>query len=159
MTMERYTRCSHCRTVYLRLVSGSHGYHTSHRDDRYCPECLAVVREALQHVPPKFECAWVETTDVRLEQVLTWEGEAEAEAEELRAQGKIVGRRVTSPLFDLTGQRQERSGIVHGRDGFKGRTFEFRYWVTQDDDTPTDIQIREEVEVNLETGQTRPWRL
>ncbi len=53
MTMERYTRCWHCRGQYLRLVSGSEGYNTNHTDDRFCPDCLEVVVKALESVPTK----------------------------------------------------------------------------------------------------------
>ena len=53
MTMEKYTRCSHCCGQYLRLVSGRDGYNTNHTDDRFCPRCLDVVSKALASVPVK----------------------------------------------------------------------------------------------------------
>lgn len=159
MTSERYVRCSHCRVVYPCLMSGGPGYVTNHTDPRYCPDCLDVVHKALASIPPKFECDWVEVSEVSLEQVLAWKRNQDAARQQLRSQGQLVGERVAFPLFDMTGERRERSGIVRGQDEFAGRTFEFRYWVTQDDDTPTDVTIREEVERNLETGELRPWRL
>jgi len=158
MTMERYKRCWHCRSEYLCLTSGERGYHTSHSNDRYCEDCDAAIKAALAEVPRKFECDWVDTTDVTLEQCLAWKRDGDEARAKARAEGKIVGERITAPLFDLTGERRERQGIVYGRDKFKGRTFEFRYWVTPDDDTPTDVTFREEVERNLETGATLPWR-
>lgn len=157
MTMEHYKRCWHCQRGYLCLVSGSHGYHTNHTDSRYCPECLGAINEALQHVPRKFEHDWVETTDVTLEQVLAWKKDADEARERARAEGKLIVVRITTPLFDLSGKRQERSGIVKGKEGFEGRTFEYRYWTSSEVDVE-DVAIREEVERNLETGGLRPWR-
>lgn len=158
MTSERYIRCSHCRSVYPCLMSGGPGYVTNHTDGRYCPDCLEVVHKALAAVPPKFEHDWVEVTgEVPLERVLGWAREAREAREAARASGKIVGERVAFPLFDLSGERQERSGIVNGLDEFAGRTFEFRYWQRRDSDDIEDATIREEVERNLETGELRPW--
>jgi hypothetical protein len=156
--MERYRRCWHCQSKYLCLISGERGYHTNHDNDRYCEVCDAVIRAALAEIPRKFEKDWVPTEAVTLEQVLAWKRLDDEARSKARAEGKFVGERITSPLFDLTGKRRERNGIVYGKDGFKGRTFEFRYWVTPDDDTPTDVTLREEVERNLVTGELLPWR-
>lgn len=153
---EAYKRCTHCQTVYLCLLSG-HSPRTKHTDDRFCPDCLEVVRAALREVPRKFEKTRVPATDVTLDQLLAWEQETETEA---AAKGGLQARRVAFPLFDLTGKKKHHTAFVKGRgQGFTRRTFLYSYWTTEGVIDMNDVTIEEEVERNLETGQTRPWGL
>lgn len=153
MTMERYRRCQHCQTVYLCLTSGSYGYHTDHRNPRYCEECETTINEALSKVRVKFKRVWKPVHDVTLEQLLEWE---KTTNEEQAAQKGIVGRRVSAPLFRMDGLKvvdTQKAAYVRGRDKFKHRYFHYRYWKGEEDEA----EITEEVEFNVETGQTRPW--
>lgn len=157
MTMERYHRCQHCQIVYLCLTSGSHGYHTDHRDARYCEECAEVIRKALATVPVKFKRIWSATKDVTLEQLQTWEKLNNAEQDAKNPNMPRI-RRVSSPLFRMDGphiKAVQKTEFVRGRDKFSQRYFNYRYWKGEEDK----VEIAEELELNVETGQTLPWRL
>ena len=154
MTMERYHRCQHCQTVYLCLTSGSRGYHTNHKNTRHCEDCAAAISNALATVPLKFERVWEKTDDVTLGQLQEWEKLNNAEAD---AKNGIVIRRVSSPLFRMDGpniKAAQKTEFVKGRDKFARRYFNYRYWEGEEDE----VEITEELELNLETGQKKPWR-
>ena len=157
MTMERYHRCQHCQIVYLCLTSGSHGYHTDHRDARYCEECAEVISKALATVPVKFKRIWSATKDVTLEQLQTWEKLNNAEQDAKNPNMPRI-RRVSSPLFRMDGphiKAVQKTEFVRGRDKFSQRYFNYRYWEGEEDE----VEITEELELNVETGQTLPWGL
>lgn len=146
MTSHRHHRCDHCRVVYSFQASG-HGCGRATNDPHYCPDCKKVVIEALKVVPPKVERVWVAVEDVDLSTVLEWEREHRRRCEE---EGKIFVRRISAPLFDLEGNRTQRTGIVyHG-----GRIFQYRYWEGEEGD----VEITEEMARDIETGRTEPWR-
>lgn len=147
---ESYKRCTHCRDVYLIVLSG-HSPRTEHTDGRFCPDCLKVVQEALSKVPRKFEQVWEPTTDVRVEQLLAMQSAGE---NAVRATGGIVARRVSAPLFNLETGEVSKQGYVQGQDNFAGRHFHYRYWEGKEDEA----EVTEEFERNLATGELRPWR-
>ena len=151
MTMERYKRCQHCQDVYLCLMSGGPGYHTNHNNPRHCKECAEVIHNALSAVPRKFRRFWEETTDVTLDQLLEWEKLNNAEAD---AKNGMRIRRVSVGLIRLeTGKSDERA-YVKGRDKFADRYFHYEYWEGEEDE----VRIIEELELNVETNETKPWR-
>lgn len=154
MTMERYHRCQHCQDVYLCLTSGGPGYHTNHKNTRYCEGCAKVISDALSAVPTKCERIWEKTDDVTLNQLLDWEVLNNAEAD---AKNGFVIRRVSSPLFRMNGPNitaTQRTAYVKGRDKLSRRYFHYRYWEGEEDK----VEITEELELNKETGQKEPWR-
>jgi len=156
MTMERYHRCQHCRTVYLCLTSGERGYHTNHKNTRYCEECDLAIRNALATVPVKFEHIWRKTNEVTLKQLLEWEKLNNAEQAAKYPDMPSI-RRVSSPLFRMEGSNiteRQITEFVRGRDEFVGRHFNYRYWKGEEDEA----EITEELELEVETGQTKPWR-
>lgn len=151
--MERYYRCKHCQDVYLCLVSGQYGYSTSHKDTQYCEECALVIRKALSTIPVKFERVWEKTGDVTLKQLLEWEKLNNAE---LDRQNTFPIRRISLPLLRIDGQNVseiQKTAYVRGRDEFKGRHFNYRYWDGEEDNA----EITEELELNVKTGKTTTW--
>jgi hypothetical protein len=79
MTTHKLKRCEHCQTPYSFQSSG-HGA-SKHNDDRYCPDCMKSVMEALKLVRIKFEKKWLPTTDYTKEQIIT------AQKERIKATG------------------------------------------------------------------------
>lgn len=154
MTMERYHRCQHCQSEYLCLTSGERGYHTNHKNTRYCEGCAAVIRVALSAVPVKFERIWEITNDVTLGQLLEWE---RLNSEEQVIRDGFGIKRVSSPLFRMNGPNitaTQKTGYVKGRNEFARRYFHYRYWENEENKA----EITEELELNIETGQKEPWR-
>lgn len=169
MTMHREKCCGHCGIRYYYQSSG-HGCFDELNDDRYCPECKAVISAVLKKIPLKVEKVWVPVSeifgdDITLDLLLAWERERE---EEMRNSDKICARRMTFPLFDMSGKRTEHSGIVFGRDDkFKSYTFEYRYWTDNEesknwyhecDEIREDIKISVEMERDIATGKLYPWK-
>ena len=149
---EAYKRCVHCQDVYLCLLSGGpSGYNTDHKDSSYCPDCLEAVNQALSRVPKKFEHDWVPTQVVTLAELLGWEQEAETERQ---VRGGFSVRRVMMGLINIETGQSQRTGYVQGRGEFAGRTFSYAFWPDREDEA----EIKEEVERDLLTGVTRPWR-
>lgn len=54
-------RCTHCKIRYYYQASGE-GCGDDYNDDRYCPECMQIITDALKKVPIK-----IERRDVRVE--------------------------------------------------------------------------------------------
>lgn len=144
----RHRRCAHCLDVYRYLLTG-HGCTDATNDPQYCPVCKAAVLEALRAVPRKYERVWIPTTEVDLPTLLRWEAEWDAERQEV---GLNV-RRVAFPLFNLTTGERTRQGYVRSRAG-QAAHYLYQYWPGRE----AEAEIKVEVERNLTTGETRPWR-
>jgi len=161
VTTKRQRRCLHCFDVYVYTPSTYGEEFPKFNHGSYCPVCWEVVETALKAVPRKRERTWVEVTDVSFERLLEWEARRAVEPQPLQTgTGKtlnvVVGRprRVFSPLFDLETGAHTIIRAVKGADAFAGRTFRYTRW--SDDREP--VKIEEEVERDLATGETRPWK-
>lgn len=55
---HRRKRCEHCKTQYSYQASGEGCFHPLN-NDRYCPDCMAIINEALKDVPEKFHREWL----------------------------------------------------------------------------------------------------
>ena len=151
MTTHRLKRCQHCLVTYSYQSSG-YGCFEPTNDDRHCPECRAVILEVLKDVPRRFEKVWKATDEVTFEQLKEWERAWDLEAEE---RGALQMRRILPGLFDMENPSNKHVlRCVSGRGFFQGKTYTYEYWTTK----PDDVKIRVEAEVDLETGDTRPWK-
>jgi hypothetical protein len=103
-------------------------------------------------VPRKFKRSWEETTDVALDQLLEWEKLNNAEAD--AKNGGLQIRRVSVGLIRLKTGESDSRAYVRGRDKFVGRYFHYEYWKGEEDK----VRIIEELELNVETNETQPWR-
>lgn len=56
--LMRPKRCQHCKSQYSYQASGA-GCGDPLNDDRYCPDCMAVINAALEKVPVKFKAEWL----------------------------------------------------------------------------------------------------
>lgn len=155
MSTQRYKRCTHCRTVYSYYASGQ-GCEGRLNHDRHCPDCRKVVLDALATVPAKFANTLLPTTAVTLDQLLAWERERDARR---KKDGGLFARRIRFPLFAMDGSnRTNRTGFVGGEGALKGRMFSYSYWVDPEIEGYLEVQVDEEMQRNLETGETVPWR-
>lgn len=90
MTLHRFNRCKHCQQPYSYFISG---INPQYNDNTYCPECMAIIAEALTHVPIKFHKKFIDTTDYTKEQIIETQNE--------RCSNGPPVRRVMPGLFDL----------------------------------------------------------
>lgn len=73
MCSTKIYQCIHCGTPY-----GGEGSvdpwemmtPNPYEDDRYCPDCMRLVVNALKDVPKKYEWRWVESTNYTREQIV-----------------------------------------------------------------------------------------
>jgi len=98
MTTATRNRCRHCQQTYIYHPSFYGGEEANHpyNDDRYCPDCYRVVKEALSKVPAKYEKRFVESGNYSKEQIIAHQEE--------RCRNGIPVRRIFPTMFDLTGQ-------------------------------------------------------
>lgn len=156
MTSHRRKRCISCGVRYSYQASGWGAPKYNHHD--YCQECYEVVCEALKKVPRKFKKDLVETEEVTLEQLREWEQAWKDEHEEKVQNGSMFFpyvRRIGVPMYNVETGAVMKNEFVTGRDDFHHRVFNYEYWPGKEDEAV----IREEVEVNCETGAIRPWSL
>lgn len=100
MTSHRYMTCSHCGTPYSYQSSGhwEGDYPAQLNDDRYCPACMKIIRDALAKVPTLFEWRDVPSTEYTIEELKALDEKASTEAHN---SGFPRARRVFLPLTDL----------------------------------------------------------
>lgn len=133
MTVERYRRCEHCQDVYTYQLSG--GGAPKYNDGRHCPECREAVCKALQGIPRKAECRYVDIKelpqyqDVTLDQVRVWE----ANLAERRKDG-LVAQRIWPGLYKLddsgklTEDVQSIRQVIASEGPHKGVAFRVSTW-------------------------------
>jgi hypothetical protein len=133
------TRCVHCKEKYEYIMSGSL---EGHINSEYCPICLAVINDALNKIPKKYEPRWISIYDIprfkdlTLERVLKWEKGHES-----------FCQRIWPGLVDLeTGDCFCIRGVP-GLEEFTGIFFQVGTWNKR-----PDFSIKVEVEYNLQTG-------
>lgn len=153
--MHYYKRCDHCKTVYSYQASG-YGCHHENNSDMYCIDCMQVINDALKLVKPKFKDAWIETTEVTVDQLKKWEADKIEEHNKNNTTGiKFpLMKRVFAGTYNMETGDKDVIEHVDGRDDFKGREFIYSY-NTKD---PSVINITTRVELNIETGATKPWK-
>lgn len=152
MTSFRQKRCGHCRAPYACRMSGN-GCQDPLNEGTYCPDCKRVVLEALIAVPPKFEKV-IEPVDISFDMVKGWYDEDETQRASRRAEGQLVMRRLSMPLYDLDDpDNRYIAGYVQGRGRWDAYLFQISYWTKRGDP-----QVTTELEKNLQTGEIRPWR-
>lgn len=138
---EAYKRCTHCQDIYICLLSGHQS--NAHTDSKYCPVCHETITKALSTVPRKYKRVWAKTDVVNLEMLLKWE-----------EQDKNYIKRVSFPLFNLETGQANNHGIVKGQGYLQGRLFKYAYWPGKEQE----VEIEEEMEQNLLTGELLPWK-
>lgn len=148
MTTVLYKRCIHCGTEFLYVTSGHSLYEVDERfspHGDYCRSCWGVVVEALSRVPVKWRLVTKSTSsvprfqDVKLDDVLRWEKEAE------ERNPKPVFRRVAFPVFDLQNPGNVNNArYVSALDGpHRGELFLVSTW-SKSDDYEVTVNIWEE---------------
>lgn len=145
-------RCQHCQVVYTYQPSGF-GCIRPENSGSWCPGCKTVIDNALQSVPPRVERFWEPVESPTCAELVALEKERWDKG---KAEGKIMARRVFSPLFDLTGEKGvEQNGQVMSVPGYSGLTFRYNYWSKLGVDTG---EVKVEMERDLQTGETQPYR-
>lgn len=152
MTSHRRKRCLGCGIKYSYQASG-HGA-PKYNDATYCQSCREIVVTALKTIPTKFKKDLVVTTEVTLEQLKEWELH---HREEYDRSNNIMpyARRIGTGMYDSRTNQVMKDAYVTGIGYYHHRVFNYQYWPGKEDE----VEIREEVEVNIETGATRPWSL
>lgn len=156
MTTHQRKRCISCGVRYSFQGSGWGAPKYNHA--QYCEGCYEVVCNALKNVPTLFKKDLVETDAVTLDQLREWEAQSWADQEKDIKEGKRwfpPVRRIGIGMYDTESGQAMKDNYVTGRDEFHHRVFNYQYWPGKEDEA----LIREEVEVNVETGATRPWSL
>lgn len=148
MTTHRMRRCHHCMVTYAYQSSGP-DCHEETNDRDYCPECKAVIVEALRTVPRRVEQFWEVVTGKEADQVLEKKKQNEEDVARRRAAGQIIGVRIGMPLFDLQSGASSSCVFVH-LDGVE-------YTVTTWSDDREPARVHRSMERDLQTGKTRPW--
>jgi len=148
MTTHRRARCQHCGVRYYWQPSGG----GAPQDDNpyHCLDCSAVIREALSSVPLRVEKIWVDAGPEFPSAPVIHEEEM-IRINEMRSEGKLVGRRIAAPLFDLKNP-SNRNEV-----GFARRNETLcRYSFWTDDPEETSVVVIP-MEKDLVTGDTVPW--
>ena len=160
MTTHITKRCRHCGEVYHYMASSYGDPFPEHNDHDYCPDCKAVIDDALLLVPKRKEHRFV-TVDLgpaAIGKLIDWYHEDE----ELKALERSLSdnlftgmRRVGVPMFSLEDGDSTTDMFVKGRDELAGRTFVVTQWRRSGK-----IQrVSEEVEYDLvEDRPSGPWR-
>jgi len=93
--------CIHCKTKYYYQASG-HGCDDELNDDKYCPECMGAIVDALKSIPVKFEEIDTDASDeVTYKELLA-----------IRKKCTNMFIRIRMPLFDMsTGDYQNNIQI------------------------------------------------
>jgi hypothetical protein len=135
--------------VYKYKATGG-GYDPDSSKD-HCRGCCKAMREALEAIPVKWERVWIPVardSGITLKLLREWEHETH------KGSAAPNMRRVAPGLVNDEGVFQVVH-IVQGKDGYKGRTFQYAYWPGKEDEA----EITERVARNVETGQTEPWKV
>jgi len=81
--------CAHCGIRYAFQGSGQGCFHPLN-DSNYCPECMAVIRVALDKVPKRVEKRWIPSTVYTKDQILKLMDESDAELDRLHEERSAV---------------------------------------------------------------------
>jgi hypothetical protein len=129
MTSRQGKRCRHCQAGYVYQASGP-GCGDRLNDDRYCPQCKAVIVQALSALPVLFQCRYFpvsevpEYADVTREQVEQWEADFQE-----RRKTQVLGQRIWPGLFDMETGDQYCIRQVRATSGpHQGTPFRFSSW-------------------------------
>ncbi len=145
MTTFRQKRCSNCSVRYSYQASGYGGLQKDN-DDRYCPDCLCVVRDALERVPKRSQRAWVGCSDATVESLVAQENSAS------KPEGWLPIRRVLPGEIDMARPSNKHMQGFVLRDG---RTYRYEYWTEQGGMAAGRVYI--EVEKDADDHILGPW--
>ena len=143
MTTEATYRCRHCLARYTYYPSGCPYFCTELNDDRYCPECKTVIRNALKDVPQRIERFGKPYDGITLDEL------KERVAKQNR---ESMWVKVAAPSFDMKDpdNRNSSGWLMLDEDGLE--VF-YSYWSKKGDH-----RIEVEMERNVETGEEYPWK-
>ena len=152
MATHKRRRCRHCKVVYNYQTSG-HGCSRSDNSNTHCSDCKTVIDNALKAVPLRVEKFWGLVEDPTCAELVQLEKERWDKA---NSEGRVMARRVFSPLFDLTGEKGvEKNGLVMAVPGHEGLAFRYSYWSNIGVESG---EVHVEMERDLVTGETQPYR-
>lgn len=137
MTTHKQTICRQCGTPYSFQGSGhwEGDYPAELNDDRYCPDCMKVILEALSKIEKRFEWRDIPTTDYTVEELLEIHKQ---QREEAAARQELMVRRVFIPLYDF-----QDMGNIYTTDEVKTPkgTYRVSYWTKKVvDNTPNVVK-------------------
>lgn len=142
---HRRKRCRHCGTVYYFQASGE--CCNKFNDEKYCSDCMGVIRDALETIEAKFKSEYVECNDVSFETLINIEKENESMAKKL---GRIFAKRITVPLFDMDNPSNSNyTGMVDIGD----ETYIYSGWTK----TPEKNKVYKLMERNIKTRELKKW--
>ena len=151
MTTWIEKRCRHCRARYAYQGSGE-GCNAPLNDNRHCPECRQIIIDALAAAPIRCELRWEPVTEPTVETLEGWSKKREAAAKKA---GKLYGRRVVAPLFDMEDPSNHNvTGMLTGEDEYRGRLFRWSYWTKGN--PPAEVHVA--MERNLQSGEETYWK-
>lgn len=110
-------RCRKCKTRYMYQGSG-HGCDDPLNDDRYCPECMVLINEALKDVTEKFRPKFLPVLPDTLRKPITIEDFNRAH-DELRRTALLMTYPCLFGLPDIRAEDCEIHGVT------------FRKWVAR----------------------------
>jgi hypothetical protein len=153
MTTHAYQRCAYCNTPYSYQTSG-YGCQQQENSDRWCRNCAAIAHKALEdafkNVPRKFKRVMVEITDgsVTVEELEQHRAFLRAKAKE---EGRLPVERVAMSLYSTKDPDNHNITFwVH----YNHTNYYVSYWTKE----PHREKIEAEMELNVETGELRPWQ-
>lgn len=152
-------RCIHCKDQYSFQASG-HGCHEPLNDEKYCPSCKALIREALSAAPKKYRERHRPVSEIPrfaeldLETMLAWEAKQNKERE-----GKLMGQRIWPGLFKLDANSNDlkdhqRVREVGGEGDHKGFRFKLSTWSKSDEH---EIKVQMEFDEIAQEWTGRRW--
>ena len=150
---HRERRCAHCSIRYSYQASGE-GCGDPLNDGRYCPDCKAVINEALKSVPKAVERFSVVVDMVERQDILTLRDMIDAalppEFDPANPFAFMRPRQIKAGLYDLESGATMGIRVIH-RDGVE---YDIATW----SDKREPESVTRYMERDLKTGVEVPWR-